>query len=160
MDLLDLLPLRLRKWGRKQFFIWRVCKAFLCPMWNTFGAAGVEEMSRRTHLWGARWSHCISEGVGSVEGTTLSHSAFKALFKPVSSLQVCPCLADWSPAQIIVVILPSCDVWHFPGALFSEQDMQTSELLRALSQLSRATVSHISLNCRKFLHLCWAPISS
>lgn len=69
-----------------------MCKAFLCPVWDTFRAAVSEEMSRRTHPWGARWNHCISEEVGSMEGTTLSHPAFKVLFKSVSSLQIRPCL--------------------------------------------------------------------
>lgn len=150
MDLLDLLFLRLRKWDQKKLLIWRVCEAFLCPMWDTFGATGNEEMSRRAHLWGARQNHCISEEVESMEGTTLSHPAFKVLFRSVSSLQIHPCLADWSPAGITVVILHSHshDVLHFHGAVFAQS--RTCRLLRALSQVSRATVNHTFLNYRKF----------
>lgn len=80
------------KMGQKAVFYLEMCKAFLCPMWDTFRAAVSEEMSRRTHPWGARWNHCISEEVGSMEGTTLSRPAFKVLFKSVSSLQIRPCL--------------------------------------------------------------------
>lgn len=41
-----------------------------------------------------------------------------------------------------------CGVSHFHGAVFAQS--RTCRFLRALSQPSRATVNHTSLNCRKF----------
>lgn len=116
--------LETKKVGQKAVFSLGECVQHFCvPCRTPLGLLGVRRWVGEHNLWGARWNNCISEGVGSMEGTTLSHPAFKVLFKPVSSLEIHPCLLT----DLLLGLL----LWYYTHTVVMCSIFMVQYLLRA-----------------------------